>query len=122
MVGQIVVGLFESRGMALDAFHRLHTEGVPETLTSLVVLHDIALVDDALAPRVEVVSVDQEVLGPEVLINVRRTFAHYVHNGETAVLVQTETAEDIEFAGQVMRLFAPVAIEIMALIPGSPVR
>jgi hypothetical protein len=42
MAGQIVVGLYESKGHARDARNRLHTEGVPHSEMAIVVLPEIA--------------------------------------------------------------------------------
>ena len=38
---QLVVGLFQSSGIALDAYHRLHTEGVPANRLAYRVLKEV---------------------------------------------------------------------------------
>lgn len=108
IVGQIVVGLFESKGYALDVRNRLKTEGLPESDISLVVLHEIGPVPGSSAPELAMLDADPMVLG-----NVRETFARFIKNGETAVLVRTETAQDVQFASDVMALFEPLAIEVL---------
>ena len=42
MAGQLVVGLYESRGYAQDAHNRLYTEGMPWSEMALVVIHNVA--------------------------------------------------------------------------------
>jgi hypothetical protein len=108
MAAQIVVGLYESKGYAQDARNRLKTEGVPENMISLVVLHDIAPVPRTMDPELAMLEADPLVLG-----NVRDTFARFIKNGETAVLVRAETDEDVLFAHDVLALYAPLAIEVL---------
>ena len=43
MSEQLVVGLFQSSGIALDAYHRLRTEGVPASRLAHRVLREIGL-------------------------------------------------------------------------------
>ena len=109
MAGQIVVGLYESKGYALDARNRLHTEGVPLSDLAVVVIHDIA----PLPGHVRDEEPAALSVSPLVFGDVETTFAQYIKNGETAVIVSAVTADDIEFATDVMRLFDPLAIEIM---------
>ncbi|MBV9554103.1 MAG: hypothetical protein JO032_15080 [Alphaproteobacteria bacterium] len=106
MAGQIVVGIFESRGLALDARNRLHTEGVPERDLSIVVLREIAPAPASVHDETAALSVDPLVLG-----DVEKNFARYIKNGETAVLVRAETETDIQFATDVMALYAPIVVE-----------
>jgi hypothetical protein len=105
-IGQTVVGLFESKGYALDACHRLKTEGVPDADVTLAVLHEIGPVPRTSEPELAMLDADPLVLG-----NVRETFARFIRNGETAVLVRAETDEEAQFATDVMALFTPLAIE-----------
>ena len=109
MAGQIVVGLYESKGYALDARNRLHTEGVPLSDMAVVVIHDIAPLPEHIREE-ELAALS---VSPLILGDVETTFAQYIKNGETAVIVNAPTIEDIEFASDVMRLFDPLAIEIM---------
>ena len=110
MTGQIVVGLYESRGYAQDARNRLHTEGVAWSDMALVVIHDIAPLpgsvrEEQLAPLA---------VSPLILGDVQNTFARYIKNGETAVVVNAPTAAEVEFATDIMTLYDPLAIEIIA--------
>lgn len=110
MAGQIVVGLYESKGFAQDARNRLHTEGVPFADMSLVVMHEIAAPPPA--------SVQEELVAPSVsplvLGDIETTFATYVKNGETAVIVNAPTAVDVEFVSDILALYDPLAIEVIA--------
>jgi hypothetical protein len=109
MAGQIVVGLYESKGYAQDARNRLHTEGVPLADLSLVVIHDIApLPQHTRDEELTALSVSPLVLG-----DVEETFAQYIRNGETAVIVNTPTVADVEFASDILALYDPLAIEVM---------
>jgi len=114
MTARIVVGLFESLGLARDACNRLHTEGVPEGDCAHMVLHEIDVITSTAEPGSAALSVDRLIWG-----NVRETFARFISNGETAVLVRAETEVAVEFAADVLRLFAPIAIEVLALEPAA---
>lgn len=107
MALQMVVGLFESEGIARDARNRLHTEGVPLSQMSIVVLHDIASPPPAsTTAELAALSVDPLILG-----DVEETFAEYIKNGETAVIVEAPTLADAQFAIETMTLYDPLAIE-----------
>lgn len=108
MAAQIVVGIFDSRGYAQDARNRLHTEGVAESDMSIVVLREIAPPPDSTRSELAGLSVDPLILG-----DVEKSYAHYIRNGETAVLVRAETDADVRFAIDVMTLFTPIAVEIL---------
>jgi hypothetical protein len=112
MAGQLVVGLYESRGYAQDARNRLHTEGVPHSDMALVVIHDIAPPPSSLEPELAALSVSPLILG-----DVEKTFVRFIKNGETAVIVSAPTAVDVEFVSDIMALYDPLAIEV--LIPSD---
>jgi len=115
MAAQMIVGLFESEGIACDARNRLHTEGVPLSQMSIVVLHDIAAPPPASTKaELAALSVDPLVLG-----DVENTFAQYIKNGETAVIVETPTFDDAEFARGVMALYDPLVIEALDKRPAK---
>ena len=111
-----VVGLFQGKGTAEDACHRLRTEGVPEHLISLLVLHEVAPLPQVISPAVEALSVDPLVLG-----DARQTFAPYISNGETAVFVAAVSDADIEQAVDTMRQYAPIQIQIIEAAAGQSV-
>ena len=113
MAAQMVVGLFESEGLARDARNRLHTEGVPQSQMSIVVLHDIASPPPA-STRAELAALTVD---PLVLGDVQRTFVDYIKNGETAVIVDCPTLADAQFAIETMTLYDPLAIEALERRP-----
>jgi hypothetical protein len=110
MAAQLVVAVFDSYGIARDARNRLHTEGVPHGDVSLKVLREVAPSPPSLEPTIEAMEVDPLVFG-----NVRETFARFIRNGESAVMVRAHTDAEVEFAATIMRLYEPVAVEIMTL-------
>ena len=110
MAGQLVVGLYESRGYAQDAYNRLYTEGMPWSEMALVVIHDIApLPEHTRKGELAALSVSPLVLG-----DVENTFAQYIKNGETAVIVSAPTAIDVEFVTDILSLYEPLGIEVLA--------
>ena len=111
MTAQMVVGLYESKGYAQDAHNRLHTEGMPLSDMALVVIHDAASVPEAVREE-ELAAL---AVSPLILGEVEKTFASYLKNGETTVMVQVATPEDVEFVTDIMALYDPLAIEVMAV-------
>lgn len=114
MTERIVIGLFQSGGIALDAYHRLRTEGVPATRLAYKVLKEIAPIPAVTQPELEALEVDPLVLG-----DARHSFARFIRNGETAVFVHTMTDDEVELALDTLKLYAPVATETL-LVPGTP--
>jgi len=110
MAGQLVVGLYESRGYAQDAHNRLHTEGMPWSDMALVVIHDIAPLPEHTLKEEELAAL---AVSPLVLGDVENTFAQYIKNGETAVIVNAPTAIDVEFATDILSLYDPLAVEVL---------
>ena len=108
MTAQIVVAIFDSFGIARDVRNRLRTEGVLDDDISVRVLHDIDPMLRSMEPELEGLSVDPLIWG-----NVKETFARFIHNGETAVMVRAFSDEEIEFAAMTMRQYEPLAIEVM---------
>jgi non-ribosomal peptide synthetase component F len=106
MTGRLVVGLFPSSGIALDAYHRLRTEGVAASRLAHRVLKEIAPVPPPVAAELQGLAVDPLVLG-----DVRHTFARFIRNGETAVFVRAEDDGAAQFAADILKLYAPLAIE-----------
>lgn len=112
MAAQIVVGLYESKGYAQDARNRLHTEGVPLADTMLIVLHDIDPPPSYLQSELAALSVDPLILG-----DVEKSFARFIRNGETALMVRAAGDSDVTFVSDIMSLYAPMTIEVMAHRP-----
>jgi hypothetical protein len=116
MALKFVVGLFESRGIAEDACHRLVTEGMPEARISLLLLHETAPVPAAVKPELEALSVDPMVVG-----DVRKTYAPFIRNGETAVFVRAHSEEEIDLAVDTIRQYSPIKIRVVAAEEGRPI-
>ena len=53
MPHRFVIGLFQSKGIAEDAVHRLRYEGVPAEYISELLLHETAALPQAMEPEVE---------------------------------------------------------------------
>ena len=111
MASQMVVGLFESEGIAEDARNRLKTEGVPASDIFLKVLQKIGPIPSTMEPELEA-----GFLGPIILGNFRESFAHYIRNGETLVCVQTLTDERVELAVDTLKQYAPLEVKV---VPGA---
>jgi hypothetical protein len=60
---KFVVGLFESKGIAEDACHRLRYEGVPPADISLLLMHETAAVPAAMTPELAALEVDPFIVG-----------------------------------------------------------
>ena len=118
MAVQLVVGLYESKGYAQDARNRLHTEGVPYSETSLVVLRDTTPVPASTA-ETELAAL---AVSPPVLGDVENTFARFIKNGETALIVSAETDIDVEFVTDILTLYDPLAVEVIEARPAREVK
>ncbi|MBV8521409.1 MAG: hypothetical protein JOY71_04650, partial [Acetobacteraceae bacterium] len=105
-----VVALFRSSGIAEDARNRLKTEGVPGNEIALKILKPTGPIPPTVADELEALAVDPLVWG-----NVRDTFATFIRNGETAVLVRAATDEQVKFAADTLRQFTPIALDIVPL-------
>jgi len=108
MVSRIVVGVFQSEGIAEDACNRLKTEGVPDADLVLKVLKEIGPIPEVMEPEL-----DAGFLGPMMLGNFRQDFAHYIRNGETLLCVQAPTDERVELAVDTLKQYAPIEIKIV---------
>ncbi|MGH7092662.1 MAG: hypothetical protein ACREFB_03905 [Stellaceae bacterium] len=114
MAHQIVVGLYPSRGIAEDAVNRLHTEGVSPAEISLTMLKEIAPITQPVKAELAMLDADPMLIG-----NVRDTYASFLKNGETVVLVRAETRDAALVAADVLRLFLPLAVDIIEPQPAS---
>jgi hypothetical protein len=115
MAHQFVVGLFESKGIAEDACNRLKYEGVPPENISLLLLHEVASpVPATVTPELEALSVDPLVVG-----DVRETYAPFIRNGETALFVKAPSEADVDFAADIIKLYAPIKIRVVAAGEGA---
>jgi hypothetical protein len=111
MTPRIVVGVFQSEGIAEDARNRLTTEGVPAGEIVLRVLKEIGPLPSVMEPEL-----DASFLGPVILGNFRESFAHYIRNGETLLCVQAPTDERVELAVDTLKQYAPIEIKV---VPGA---
>lgn len=114
---RLVIGLFQSNGIAEDAVHRLITEGVSPADIAHRVLKEVGPIPPTSVPELAALDVDPLVVG-----NARETFARYIRNGETAVFVRSLTNEQVEFATDILKLYLPIAIEIAPLPEGPAIR
>jgi hypothetical protein len=103
----IVVGLFQSRGVAEDAGNRLRTEGVPEGRIAVKTLQETGPVPKTVEAGLAALSLDPLLFG-----DVRRTFVDHIHNGETAVMVGADSTGEIDFARETLSQYGPLAVEI----------
>jgi hypothetical protein len=116
MALRLVVGLFPSSGIAEDAVHRLITEGLaPRNIAHRVLKEAGPLQPPPLGPQVAALEIDPQVIG-----NVREGFARLIRNGETAVFVQAQTDEEVDFAATTLKQYAPVTIEVVPLAEEPP--
>jgi len=106
MAERVVIGLFPSSGIALDAVHRLVTEGVSSSDIAQRVLKEVGPV-----PALET-DLASMLLDPLLVGNARETFAHHIHNGETAVFVRAVADEQVEFASDILKLYLPITIDV----------
>src|SRR5271169_3697981 len=107
MAARLVIGLFESKGIAEDACNRLKTEGVPASEIALKVLSAIGPIPSTMEPELEAAF-----LSPVILSNFRDSFAPYIRNGETIVCVQALTDERGELAVDTLKLYAPLQVGV----------
>ena len=54
-------------------------------------------------------------LDPLVVGNVREGFARFIRNGETAVFVEAQTDQEVDFAATTLKHYAPITIEVVPL-------
>jgi hypothetical protein len=113
MATLLVIGLFHSSGIAEDAVHRLITEGVAPQNIGHRVLKEVGPIPPVLQPELAALEVDPLVIG-----NARESFVQFIHNGETAVFVRALDNEQVEFATDVLKLYLPIAIEVVPLAEG----
>jgi hypothetical protein len=108
MAAEFVIGLFHSRGIAEDACNRLRTEGVPDRHVALRTLRATTEVPPVVDAELSALTVDPMIWG-----NVRENYVDYISNGETVVMVRTETALEAEVATDVLKMFEPMLVELV---------
>lgn len=115
MALKLVVGLFQSKGIAEDAINRLKYEGIPPEYIAELLLHETAPLPVAMTPEIEALSVDPLIVG-----NVRESYAPYIHNGETAIFVRAHSEAEVDLAVATIRQYSPVKIKVVTPTEGQP--
>lgn len=110
MAAEFIMGLFQSKGIAEDACNRLRTEGVPDRHVAVRLLNEKAPVPAVVGAELPALTVDPMIWG-----NVRDTYVDHIKNGETVVPVLAETAEEAEVATDVLRMFEPLAVDVLEI-------
>ena len=108
MAARLVIGLFPASGVALDAYHRLRTQGFPDNRLTHRILKEVGPAPLTVQAELQALQID-----PMVLRNARDTFAHLIHNGETAVFVQVEDDDEAQSAADILSLYAPLAVQTL---------
>ncbi|HKS88202.1 MAG TPA: hypothetical protein VJR70_02060 [Stellaceae bacterium] len=117
MAFKFVVGLFESKGIAEDAVHRLRHLGVPENHVSLLLLREIAApVPATVKSELDALSADPLVVG-----DARESFATFIRNGETAIFVRAEDEAEVDQAIDTIRQYAPLRIRVVTAGEGAAI-
>jgi hypothetical protein len=111
---KFVVGLFESKGIAEDAVNRLKTEGMPAAQIALLLLQETVPVPAVVTAELAALEADPLVVG-----DVRRTYAPFIHNGETAIFVRAHSEDEIDMAVATIRQYAPIKIRVVSAEEGS---
>ncbi|HTV89181.1 MAG TPA: hypothetical protein VME41_09205 [Stellaceae bacterium] len=114
MAQKFVVGLFESKGTAEDAVNRLKTEGLPARDITLMMLRETAPKPAVVTAELAAFEVDPFVVG-----DVQRTYAPYIHNGETAVFVRAHEEREADLAVSTIRQYAPIKIRVVSPEEGT---
>jgi hypothetical protein len=117
MAAEFVIGLFHSRGIAEDACNRLRTEGVPDRHVALRMLRETTEVPPVVDAELSALTVDPMIWG-----NVRGNYVDYISNGETIVMVLTETPLEAEVATDVLKMFDPMVVELFDIQTTPPSR
>ena len=107
MASRIVIGLFESKGIAEDACNRLKTEGVPASDIDLKVLHERGPVPSTMQAELQA-----SFLSPLILGNFRDSFMQYINNGETMVCVLAPADDRLELAVDTLKQYEPLQVAV----------
>jgi hypothetical protein len=114
MVDKIVVGLFEAKGIAEDVRNRLVTDGTPPAEINVRLLRQTAPLPSYMEAESAALEVDPMVWG-----DVRDSFATFIRNGETAVLVRAVREADVDAIIDTMRQYTPLQITVMPTSTGQ---
>ncbi len=107
MALRIVIGLFESKGIAEDACNRLKTEGIPASDIDLKVLRERGPVPSTMQPELQA-----SFLSPLILGNFRNSFMSYITNGETIVCVLAPADDRLELAVDTLKQYEPLQVAV----------
>jgi hypothetical protein len=52
---------------------------------------------------------------------VRETYGPFIHNGETALFVKAPNEAEVDFAADIIKLYAPLKIRVVTAGEGAPI-
>jgi len=110
MLKRVVVGLFESKGEAENAGHRLVSEGIPKGDISVKMLRRTGPVPKTMEPELETLSLDPFFW---FLGDLKEDYAGYITNGETAVVVEVPNDGQAAAARSILEMFEPERVDIL---------
>ncbi len=80
---------------------------MPDRHVALRMLRDTAPVPPVVDAELSALTVDPMIWG-----DVRENYVDYISNGETIVMVRTETELEAEVATDVLKMFEPMVVEL----------
>lgn len=110
MINQVVVGLFDSKGEADNAAHRLVSEGIPQSAVSVSVLRETGPVPKTMEPELDTKRMNPfdwlfGALGDDYLDEIT--------NGESVVMVEVKTDPEADAATSILGMFEPKRIDLV---------
>lgn len=112
MTDRIVVGVFESKGEAENASHRLVSEGIPEQDVSVRVLRATGPVPHTMEPELKSIQIDPFFW---FLGGLTDHYLDLITNGETAVCVEVRQDDQAEAAASILMMFEPQRVDVVTL-------
>jgi hypothetical protein len=114
-MSSIVVALYESKGEADNARHRLVSEGINEGDIGERVLHEVGPLPLTMEPEIVTMNADPF---DNLFFDIRKSYEAYIKNGETALAVMVPDDEQAEAVESIMMMFEPVRVD--RLTPLNP--
>lgn len=115
---RLVVGLYQTKGEAENAGHRVVSEGAGEDDVEIRVLSSKAPPPATMEPELDTLSLDPYFW---FLGDLKDDYANEITNGETAVCVAVDSPEAAESVANVLMMFEPKRIDvIVSEPPASP--
>ncbi|HZT50603.1 MAG TPA: hypothetical protein VFA22_01650 [Stellaceae bacterium] len=108
MLQDVVIGLFYTSGTAQDVAHRLRFEGVPEPDIEVRQLR----ASDPLPPTMATSAAGyrSDAFWGGIIL---KKFGERIGDGETAVCVHSQSADETRIAVGTMRQYQPIGIELV---------